>query len=84
MAISAEDQIIHHLKDKVGLDRADELVAELKEETKSYRKAILKDRADENRELRRDAARAVELIERGDIEQAKSLLRSVSRHVAEQ
>ncbi|WP_055693348.1 hypothetical protein [Streptomyces prasinopilosus] len=30
MAISAEDQIIHHLKDKVGLARADELVAELK------------------------------------------------------
>lgn len=32
MAISAEDQIIHHLKDKVGLTRADELVAELKEQ----------------------------------------------------
>lgn len=33
MAISAEDQIIHHLKDKVGLARADELVAELKEDS---------------------------------------------------
>jgi len=32
MAISAEDQIIHHLKDTVGLTRADELVAELKEQ----------------------------------------------------
>nr|WP_192963615.1 hypothetical protein [Streptomyces sp. W9] len=32
MAISAEDQIIHHLKDKVGLNRADELVAELKDQ----------------------------------------------------
>jgi len=31
MPISAEDQIIHHLKDKVGLARADELVAEVKE-----------------------------------------------------
>ena len=30
MAVSAEDQIIHYLKDKVGLARADELVAELK------------------------------------------------------
>lgn len=30
MAISAEDEIIHYLKDKVGLARADELVAELK------------------------------------------------------
>jgi hypothetical protein len=33
VAISAEDQIIHHLKDKVGLARADALVAELKEST---------------------------------------------------
>lgn len=32
MAISAEDQIIHHLKDKLGLARADQLVAELKEQ----------------------------------------------------
>ncbi|MFG3660220.1 hypothetical protein [Streptomyces sp. NPDC047706] len=32
MAISAEDQIIHHLKDKVGLAKADELVTGLKEE----------------------------------------------------
>jgi hypothetical protein len=30
VAISAEDQIIHHLKDKIGLARADELVTELK------------------------------------------------------
>lgn len=30
MAISAEDQIIHHLKDKVGLVEADRLVAALK------------------------------------------------------
>ncbi|MEV5433910.1 hypothetical protein [Streptomyces sp. NPDC052701] len=30
MALSAEDQIIHHLKDKIGLARADQLVAELK------------------------------------------------------
>ncbi|MEU1043950.1 hypothetical protein ABZ400_02185 [Streptomyces sp. NPDC005897] len=30
MAISAEDKIIHYLKDQVGLARADELVAELK------------------------------------------------------
>ncbi|MGQ4393821.1 hypothetical protein ACN6K5_003607 [Streptomyces violaceoruber] len=32
MPISAEDTIIHYLKDKVGLNRADELVAELKEQ----------------------------------------------------
>ncbi|MFJ6238908.1 hypothetical protein ACIQH0_33055 [Streptomyces griseus] len=30
MAISAEDQIIHHLKDSIGLAEADRLVAELK------------------------------------------------------
>lgn len=30
MAISAEDQIMHYLKDKVGLARADELVSEVK------------------------------------------------------
>lgn len=30
MAISAEDEIIHHLKDNVGLAKADELVAALK------------------------------------------------------
>lgn len=34
MAISAEDEIIHYLKDKVGLARADELVAELKGQQK--------------------------------------------------
>jgi hypothetical protein len=34
MAISAEDKIIHYLKDKIGLARADELVAELKEQQK--------------------------------------------------
>ncbi|WP_032761202.1 hypothetical protein [Streptomyces alboviridis] len=33
MAISAEDMIIHHLKDKVGLAEADKLVARLKAET---------------------------------------------------
>ncbi|GGX36491.1 hypothetical protein [Streptomyces noursei] len=32
MAINAEDQIIHYLKDKVGLAAADKLVAELKRE----------------------------------------------------
>ncbi|MET9119612.1 hypothetical protein ABZX38_36205 [Streptomyces longwoodensis] len=32
MAVSAEDQIIHHLKDAVGLLRADQLVAALKSE----------------------------------------------------
>lgn len=32
MAISAEDQIVHYLKDKVGLARADELVGKLKRE----------------------------------------------------
>ncbi|GFH34268.1 hypothetical protein [Streptomyces pacificus] len=32
MAISAEDQIIHYLKDKVGLAKADELVAGLRGE----------------------------------------------------
>ncbi|NEB92417.1 hypothetical protein [Streptomyces bauhiniae] len=30
MSISAEDQIIHYLKDKIGLAKADELVAVLK------------------------------------------------------
>ncbi|MGW4270825.1 hypothetical protein ACWEGQ_00305 [Streptomyces seoulensis] len=33
MTIRAEDQIIHYLKDKIGLAKADELVAELKAET---------------------------------------------------
>ncbi|MFE1451891.1 hypothetical protein [Streptomyces olivaceoviridis] len=33
MAISAEDQIIHYLKDKVGLAEADALVAAWKRET---------------------------------------------------
>lgn len=32
MAITAEDQIIHHLKDKVGLTEADKLVAQFKAE----------------------------------------------------
>jgi hypothetical protein len=32
MAISAEDQIIHYLKEKVGLTKADELVGTLKRE----------------------------------------------------
>ncbi|MFJ9420669.1 hypothetical protein [Streptomyces sp. NPDC101249] len=32
MTVTAEDQIIHYLKDKVGLTRADELVAQLKAE----------------------------------------------------
>lgn len=32
MAISAEDQIIHYLKDKVGLAKADELLSTLKRE----------------------------------------------------
>lgn len=30
MAISAEDQIIHHLKDKIGLTGADTLMAQLR------------------------------------------------------
>lgn len=52
--------------------------------TNTYRDAILQDRANENRQLRREAARALELIERGDVEQAKSLLRRISRNVAKQ
>ncbi|MDG9687840.1 hypothetical protein QC334_34795 [Streptomyces sp. DH18] len=50
----------------------------------TYRDAALQDRADENRQLRREAARALDLIERGDVEQAKSLLRRISRSVTEQ
>ncbi|MGC4925496.1 hypothetical protein [Streptomyces sp. DT117] len=52
--------------------------------TNTYRDAILQDRATENRQLRHDAARALELIERGDMEQAKSLLRRISRSTTEQ
>ncbi|MEV5283390.1 hypothetical protein ACFYMW_35675 [Streptomyces sp. NPDC006692] len=52
--------------------------------TNICRDPILRDRMNENRELRRDAARALELIERGDIEQAKSLLRRISRTGTEQ
>ncbi|MFD7109212.1 hypothetical protein ACFWAF_03345 [Streptomyces microflavus] len=52
--------------------------------TNIYRDAVLQDRANENRELRCEAARALELIERGDVEQAKSLLRRISRSVTEQ
>ncbi|MFI5905867.1 hypothetical protein [Streptomyces cyaneofuscatus] len=52
--------------------------------TNTYGDAILQDRATENRQLRRAAARALELIERGDVEQAKSLLRCISRSVTEQ
>ncbi|MFF8618289.1 hypothetical protein [Streptomyces sp. NPDC015350] len=50
----------------------------------TYRDGILQDRADENRQLRREAARALELIERGDVEQAKTLLRRISCNATQQ
>ncbi len=45
--------------------------------------AELRDRAAENRELRREAARAVRFIECGDIESATTLLRRLSLSAAE-
>ncbi|MFE9461735.1 hypothetical protein [Streptomyces californicus] len=39
MAISAEDQIIHHLKDSVGLAEADRLVAELQRQRETMYEA---------------------------------------------
>ncbi|WP_327335139.1 hypothetical protein [Streptomyces anulatus] len=39
MTISAEDQIIHHLKDRVGLAEADRLVAELKRQREAMYEA---------------------------------------------
>ncbi|WP_228994325.1 hypothetical protein [Streptomyces sp. DH8] len=47
------------------------------EATESTR-AALSDRAAENRELRREAARAADLIERGETAQAVSLLRRLA------
>jgi hypothetical protein len=44
-----------------------------------YRRAELQDRAEENRQLRGDAARALRLLEQGRVEGAKSLLRAISR-----
>lgn len=44
MAISAEDQIIHHLKDKVGLAEADRLVAQLKRDIQAAGEGSLRDR----------------------------------------
>ncbi|WP_329142894.1 hypothetical protein OIU91_04400 [Streptomyces sp. NBC_01456] len=41
--------------------------------------AALQDQADKNRQLRQDISRAVNLIDRGDIDQARSLLRRLSR-----
>lgn len=41
--------------------------------------AALQDRAAENRQLRQDIGRDVELIDRGDIDQARSLLRRLAR-----
>lgn len=38
----------------------------------------LSDRAAENRELRREIGRALRMIERGDVESAKTLLRRLS------
>ncbi|MFF7098533.1 hypothetical protein ACFY9A_40175 [Streptomyces rubradiris] len=43
-------------------------------------RAALTDRAAENRQLRRDMKRAVDLIDRGDTAQARSLLLLLSRN----
>ncbi|MFF9309923.1 hypothetical protein ACF1BS_03340 [Streptomyces sp. NPDC014748] len=40
--------------------------------------AALQDRAAENRQLRQDISRAAELIDRGDTDQARSLLRRLA------
>lgn len=44
-------------------------------------RAALSDRATENRQLRREAARAADLIEKGETAQAVSLLRSLARSI---
>ncbi|MGC5534239.1 hypothetical protein [Streptomyces sp. SR-10] len=49
------------------------------EEATTSTRAALSDRAAENRELRREAARAADLIERGETAQAVSLLRYLAR-----
>jgi hypothetical protein len=51
--------------------------------TNSHTKAALADRAAENRELRREAARAARLIESGRAGEALSLLRHISRDFKE-
>lgn len=43
-----------------------------------YLRAALTDRAAENRQLRRDMRRAVDLVDRGDTAQARSLLLRLS------
>ncbi|MFI7890893.1 hypothetical protein ACIFUY_06470 [Streptomyces sp. CACIS-1.16CA] len=48
-------------------------------ETTASTRAALSDRAAENRELRRDAGRAADLIEKGETAQALSLLRRLAR-----
>lgn len=45
--------------------------------------AELRDRIIENHELRREAARALRFIERGDLDSATTLLRRLSLSVAE-
>ncbi|MFJ3043656.1 hypothetical protein [Streptomyces tendae] len=70
MAISAEDVIIHHLKDKVGLARADELVAELKaqegrEETLRLAAAYLREKYGVTNRAAADLLRLAELESQG-------------------
>ncbi|MFJ8763125.1 hypothetical protein [Streptomyces cyaneofuscatus] len=61
-------------------DTEEKIDAVVAEATASTR-AALSDRAAENRELRRDAGRAADLIEAGETAQATSLLRSLARSI---
>lgn len=73
-----DEDVIHHLSQIMPRVQAADLVAALKRETAATLRAELSDRAAENRELRREAARAADLIEKGETAQAVSLLRRLA------
>ncbi|TXS34758.1 hypothetical protein [Streptomyces sp. OR43] len=74
-----DQDVTHHLAQGMPPEQAADLVAALKRENTEDDHAELADRAAENRELRREAGRAADLIEAGDHAQAVSLLRYISR-----
>ncbi|MDP5310406.1 hypothetical protein [Streptomyces poriferorum] len=74
-----DQDVTHHLSQIMPPEQAADLVAALRRENTTSAHAELADRAAENRELRREAGRAAELIEAGDHAQAASLLRYISR-----
>lgn len=63
----------------LGGEYLDELLNRVEQEAAASPRAELADRAAENRELRREAGRAADLIDAGETAQAVSLLRYISR-----